>query len=179
MAETCKHLGVSGSTIIRADTEPLTAAHLLISLSILQTPPIGEVCNLSNNNTMKRNTERELLKASGKTWTHQTQTDTKLLSATCLSCPIADPFSTKKMANLPGECNTLFEWHPHILAQLGSQLHALWTKLVAKYTEGIFLLCLGEKAECRAEKAFVGVGQLSSPCGESQALHCLGKPGAS
>jgi hypothetical protein len=42
--------------------------------------------------------------------------------------------------------------------------------------EGIFILCLGGGgAECRAEKAHVGVKQLSSLCGESQALHFLGE----
>jgi hypothetical protein len=30
-------------------------------------------------------------------------------------------------------------------------------------------------AELRAEKAQVGLEQLISPCGESQALHCLGE----
>jgi hypothetical protein len=32
---------------------------------------------------------------------------------------------------------------PYILVQLGCQLHLLQTKLVAKYMEGIFPLCLG------------------------------------
>jgi hypothetical protein len=45
----------------------------------------------------------------------------------------------------------LFEREPHILAQLGSQLHTLWTKLVAKYMEGIFPLCPGERGTTRAE----------------------------
>jgi hypothetical protein len=47
---------------------------------------------------------------------------------------------------------------------------------MAKYTEGVFPLCLRKGgAECRAEKALVGMGQLSSPCGERQALHYLGE----
>jgi hypothetical protein len=53
----------------------------------------------------------------------------------------------------------------------------LCIKLVAKYTEGIFPLCLRGGAEYRAEIAHTGVEQLSSPCGESQALHCLGETG--
>jgi hypothetical protein len=46
------------------------------------------------------------------------------------------------------------------------------TKLVAKYKEGIFLLCQEGEAELKAEKAHVGVGQLSSPCGKKN-RHCI------
>jgi hypothetical protein len=36
-------------------------------------------------------------------------------------------FQPSKSANPPGEYNTLFGREPHILAQLGNQLHPLWT----------------------------------------------------
>jgi hypothetical protein len=130
---------------------------------------------------MQRTTEKELLQASGKTRTCQTQVDTKPLSATCLSCPAADLLSTKQLCLHPGKHNTLFVREPHILAQLGSWLHSLWTKLVAKYTEGIFLLCLegGGGEELRVEKALVGMGQLSSPVEKARLCTALEKPGAS
>jgi hypothetical protein len=54
-------------------------------------------------------------------------------------------------------------------------MHPLGTELVAKYMEGIFPLCLGEGAEHKAENTSMVVEQLRSPCGESQALHCLGE----
>jgi hypothetical protein len=51
-------------------------------------------------------------------------------------------------------------------------------KLVAKYTEGMFSLCLRGRAELRAEIIHTGVEQLSSHCGKNQALHCLGETGS-
>jgi hypothetical protein len=55
-------------------------------------------------------------------------------------------------------------------------MHPFWTKLMAKYTEGIFALCLGWGRG--AEKALVEVELLSSPCGEGQAMNCLGETGS-
>jgi hypothetical protein len=50
--------------------------------------------------------------------------------------------------------------------------------MVAKYTKGIFLSAWEGGAEHRAEKANMGVEQLNSPYGESQALHYLGGTGS-
>jgi hypothetical protein len=57
-------------------------------------------------------------------------------------------------------------------------LNPVWIKLVVKHREGIFPLCQGkgeEVEENQAEKSLMGVGLLSSSCGEIQALHCPGE----
>jgi hypothetical protein len=46
---------------------------------------------------MQKTTEKEQLQASGKTGAHQTQADTKPLSAAYLNSPVADLFSTKQI----------------------------------------------------------------------------------
>jgi hypothetical protein len=58
----------------------------------------------------------------------------------------------------------LFWREPHILAQLESQFHPLWRKLVAKYMEGVSPP--PEGAEHRAEKVLVGVGNSASLWGK-------------
>jgi hypothetical protein len=51
----------------------------------------------------------------------------------------------------------------------------LWTKLVAKYTEGIYPVCLGRRGRMRNRNRLYRVKQLSSHCRESQVHHCLGE----
>jgi hypothetical protein len=51
----------------------------------------------------------------------------------------------------------------------GELITPFWTKLVAKYMQGIYPLCLGRGAG--AEIVGTGVKLLISHCGESQALH--------
>jgi hypothetical protein len=57
-------------------------------------------------------------------------------------------------------------------------LYPLWTKLVAKCMEGLFLLCLGGKGTTQSCKSQYKGGATQQSSGESQALHCLGETGS-
>jgi hypothetical protein len=173
MAEICKHLGVPGLTTLHADTEPLTTVHLHRSLSTLV------VCNHANNDRMQKTTKRGLLQGSGKIRSHQTQTNTDLCLLSAWTALELICFQASEFANPPGEYNTLFGREPHIIAQWGSWLHPLWTKLVAKHTQGIFPLCLGgrgagsDKTQSCKSPLMWGWGDSAATIGKAR--RCLGE----
>jgi hypothetical protein len=124
---------------------------------------------------MQRTLERELLQASGKTRTCQTQVHTKLLSATCLCCPVANLFSTK----LACQVNATHWEGSTNSCTAGEPVAPALDKTVGQIHGGnISLLPGAGEQNVELKWPLWGMEWLRSCCGENQALHCFGETGS-